>query len=59
MGIFDIFKKEKPNSNSTTKNGVIGPTFLEGNVEHISNPKELHSHEWRRKLKSKTGNQKK
>ena len=55
MGIFDIFKKEKSNSNSTTENGVLGPTFLEDNVEHISNPKELHSHEWRRKLKSKTG----
>ena len=55
MGIFDIFKKEKSNSKSTTENGVLGPTFLEENVEHISNPKELHSHEWRRKLKSKTG----
>ena len=55
MGIFDIFKKEKSNSNYTTENGVLGPTFLEDNVEHISNPKELHSHEWRRKLKSKTG----
>ena len=55
MGIFDIFKKKKSNSNSTTENGVLGPTFLEENVEHISNPKKLHSHEWRRKLKSKTG----
>ncbi|GAA3621783.1 hypothetical protein [Flavivirga jejuensis] len=55
MGIFDIFKKEKKNSNSTTENGVLGPTFLEDNVQHILDPKELRSHEWRRKLKSKTG----
>ncbi|MCR1025828.1 hypothetical protein NQT66_13480 [Cellulophaga baltica] len=55
MGIFDIFKKEKSNSNSTTENGILGPTFLEENIEHISNPRELHSHEWRRKLKSKNG----
>ena len=55
MGIFNIFKREKKNSIPTTENGVLGPTFLEGNVEHILAPKELYSHEWRRKLKSKTG----
>ncbi len=50
-----MFKKEKPKSNTTTDNGVLGPTFLENNVVHISNPIDLHSHEWRRKFKSKTG----
>ena len=55
MGIFDIFRKGKKDSRTTTKNGVLGPTFLENNVEHIINPKELYSHEWRRKLKSATG----
>lgn len=53
MGMFDIFKKQKKNSNSSTDNGVLGPTYLEGNVEHILNPQKLHSHEWRRKLKTK------
>ncbi|WP_298311108.1 hypothetical protein [uncultured Aquimarina sp.] len=54
MGIFDIFKKEKKTSKSSTYNGILGPTFLEGNVEHILNPEKLHSHEWRRKLKTKS-----
>jgi len=55
MGIFDIFKKKKGSSMITTENGISGPTFLENNVENIINPEKLHSHEWRRKLKSKSG----
>ncbi|WP_298481438.1 hypothetical protein [uncultured Maribacter sp.] len=55
MRIFNILKKGKKNSNPTTDNGVLGPTFLEEIVEHISNPTKLHSHEWRRRLKTKTG----
>lgn len=41
-----------------TDNGISGPTFLEGFTDHIENSKELHSHEWRRKLKSSSGNNK-
>lgn len=56
MGIFDIFKKTDKNPNNfTTENGILGPTFLEGLTEHIQNPKKLHSHEWRRKLKATSG----
>ena len=55
MGIFDIFKKKNENSNSTTENGNLSPTFLENNVENIVNPKKLQSHEWRRKIKTKSG----
>jgi len=55
MGLLDIFRKDsKPNS-STTDNGVIGPTFFDGLTEHIQNPKDLHSHEWRRQLKTASG----
>ena len=55
MAIFDIFKKNNKSINSTTDNGILGPTFLDGLTEHIVNPKDLHSHEWRRKLKTKSG----
>ena len=52
MAIFNMFKKNNKFSNSTTDNGISGPTFLDGLTEHIANPKDLHSHEWRRKLKT-------
>jgi hypothetical protein len=55
MGILDIFKKNRKPNNSTTDNGVLGPTFLDGLTEHIQNPKDLHSHEWRRQLKTLSG----
>ncbi len=55
MGILDIFKKDNKPFNSTTDNGVLGPTFLDGLTENFENPKELHSHEWRRKLKTTSG----
>ena len=55
MGILDIFKKDNKPSNSTTDNGVLGPTFLDGLTAHIQNPKDLHSHEWRRQLKTASG----
>ena len=55
MAIFDMFKKNNKSINSTTDNGILGPTFLEGLTEHIVNPKDIHSHEWRRKLKTKSG----
>lgn len=58
MGILDIFKKHNKPNQSTTDNGVFGPTFLEGFTEHIQNPKDLHSHEWRRQLKTTSGNTK-
>ncbi|MFT3947865.1 MAG: hypothetical protein QM763_12925 [Agriterribacter sp.] len=52
MGFLDIFKKSDKSKNTTTENGVLGPTFLDGLTEQIENPKGLHSHEWRRRLKS-------
>jgi len=58
MGIFDLFKKHKGIKDYTTENGILGPTFLDGVTEHIQNPIDLHSHEWRRKLKSSTGTSK-
>ncbi|MEP2279873.1 hypothetical protein [Maribacter sp.] len=59
MGIFGMSKKGSNKSHVfDTDNGVLGPTFLEGITEHIENPKELHSHEWRRKLSSPSGNSK-
>ena len=39
----------------TTDNGVLGPTFFDGLAEHIVAPDGLHSHEWRRKLKTPAG----
>ena len=58
MGLLDMFKKDSKPNNSTTDNGVLGPTFLDGLTEHIQNPKDLHSHEWRRQLKSTSGEKK-
>ena len=43
---------------STTDNGVPGPTFLVGLTEHISDPQNLHDHEWRRRLCSSIGQKK-
>lgn len=37
-------------------NGVKGPTYFDGLTEHIENPTNLCSFEWRRKLKTKSGN---
>ena len=55
MGLLDIFKKDNKPNDSTTDNGVKGPTFFDGLTEHIQNPKDLHSHEWRRQLKTTSG----
>jgi len=58
MGLLDFFKRESKSSISTTENGVVGPTFFDGLTKHIENPKKLHSTEWRRKIISKTGQEK-
>ena len=59
MGLFNIFGKAKEKTESqTTDNGVAGPTYFDGVTEHIVAPKNLQSHEWRRKLKSASGNTK-
>ena len=42
----------------TTDNGILGPTFLDGLTEQITNPLNLHDHEWRRRLRSERGNNK-
>ncbi len=55
MGIFNMFKKKKKEQISTTDNGILGPTFLDNFTKPIENPKNLYSHEWRRKLKSTSG----
>lgn len=55
MGIFNFLKKEGKSKNTNTNNGVLGPTFLDGCTIQIDNPKDLHSHEWRRKLKTSSG----
>jgi hypothetical protein len=56
MGLFDIFKKDMETKN--TNNGIFGPTFLEGLTEHISQPKDLQKHEWRRRLRTLSGQKK-
>ncbi len=55
MGLFDLFKKKENSSIPTTDNGILGPTFFDGLTTHIENPRDLHSHEWRRQLKTKSG----
>lgn len=55
MGLLDLFKKGKQPRNLTTDNGVLGPTFLDGLTEPIQNPKDLLPHEWRRQLKTASG----
>ena len=55
MGLSDKFKKASKSNNTTTENNVLGPTFLDGLTIHINNPKDLQSHEWRRQLKSASG----
>ncbi|QCE40162.1 hypothetical protein [Psychroserpens sp. NJDZ02] len=51
MGLFDTLKKKR----KTSQNKNLGPTFLENKVEQITNPKKLHSHEWKRGLKTESG----
>ena len=58
MGLFDIFGKGKKDSPSTTDNGILGPTYFDGITEQIVNPVKLESIEWRRKLKTKLGQNK-
>ena len=59
MGIFDLFNKGDNKSDIlNTDNGILGPTFLKGFTEHIDNPKDLNSHEWRRKLRTASANRK-
>jgi hypothetical protein len=43
---------------STTDNGIPGPIFLEGLTEQITDPSDLHDHEWRRRLRSQSGKNK-
>ena len=52
MGIFDTFKKK---ANFTTDNGVLGPTFFDDLTVHIQNPEDLQFGEWRRQLKTPSG----
>lgn len=54
MALFNFFSKEK-NESVTTDNGVPGPTFLDGFTDQIAAPKKLQKHEWRRKLKTPSG----
>ena len=58
MGILDIFKKNNKPNNLTTDNGVLGPTSLDGLTEPIQKPQDPHTHEWRRQLKTTSGNKK-
>ncbi|WP_405411924.1 hypothetical protein [Maribacter sp. Asnod1-A12] len=59
MGIFGLFKKENNKSEVlNTDNGILSPTFLNDLTEHIENPKNLQSHEWRRKLRNASGESK-
>jgi hypothetical protein len=55
MGFFDIFKKNSKSSQATSDNGILEPTFLENYTVQIQNPKDLHSHEWRRRLITPSG----
>jgi hypothetical protein len=55
MGLFNLFKKENPTPQSTSDNGILGPTFLENLTEPVSNPTNLRTHEWRRQLKTPSG----
>jgi hypothetical protein len=55
MGLFNFSKKDSKANNTTSDNGVLGPTFLDELTIHIDNPKDLHSHEWRRQLRTSSG----
>jgi hypothetical protein len=55
MGLFDFFKKKDNNQHTTSDNGLPGPTYLEGLTTSIVNPKDLLPHEWRRQLRSPSG----
>lgn len=55
MGLFDLFKGKNKNIKSAAGNGIAGPTYFEGLTEDIIDPKGLLPHEWRRQLKSSSG----
>jgi len=57
MGLFSIFKK-KIKETRTTDNGVLGPIFLDGLTDEITEPKGLQKHEWRRNLRTPSGQRK-
>lgn len=56
MGIFNIFGKKKIKEDTTTSNGVLGPTYLDDFAAHIQNPHKLYPFEWRRKIQTSSGN---
>lgn len=55
MGLFDFLKKKDNSQNTTSDNGLPGPTYLDGLTVPIVNPKNLLPHEWRRQLTSQSG----
>ena len=54
MSWFQFGRKNEVNANSD--NGILGLKHLENLTEIIQNPHKLEKFEWRRKLKSTTGN---
>jgi len=56
MNFLNFFNKKDPKRISA--NELLGPTYLEGFTEKIVNPVGLSKNEWKRKLVSKTGNNK-
>ena len=56
MKRFNFLKRLKVPSDSG--NGVLGLSYLEGHTALIAKPRKLKKFEWRRSLKSSTGNKK-
>ncbi|MFT3823314.1 MAG: hypothetical protein QM731_05310 [Chitinophagaceae bacterium] len=55
MRLFDLFKRSEKSGKPKTDNGITGPTFLEHFTEHIQNPQKLLKNEWRRQLRTPSG----
>src|SRR5262245_40327595 len=55
MGFFDRFKKENRSGNASNDNGISGPTYFDGVTEEFKSDKKVQTYEWRRRLKSQSG----
>lgn len=55
MNLFNIFKKGNKSNASATDKGASGPAYLDGLVAPIDKPEGLKPHEWRRQLKTPSG----
>ena len=56
MGFFDLFRRDKKDSNPIAESSLKGPFFLEGFTISPSSTRSLKKNEWRKQLTTPAGN---